>query len=256
MKMIFKEILKFLFTKMGLEIKRRSHSSYIDAKKTIKSAQKAGKSICEYVEEIWDIKGQTDMIIKRMRQVGALSQCSDVCEIGPGTGRYLERIIEEVKPHRYHIYEIDKDWRDFIYKTYNNVITHPADGHTLSFTESGSCGLVCAFGVFVYLSFLNSFEYFKEMIRVCSKGGFIMFDIFSDREWNEKIIERWLATKERYPVIIPEVLVVEYLKNKGCKLIDRFNVKYGQSYSTYLIFFKKQEKMINYFRKQNGNFFC
>lgn len=237
---MLKNFLKFLLNKLGIEVTRKRKSAYIDAKNTIRNAKRLNKTICEYVEELWGIQGNTDMIIKRLEKIGVLKHCSDVLEIGPGTGRYLERILKIVKPDRYHIYEIDKDWRDWLSRTYG-VISYPADGHSLSFTKDNQVGLVFAAGVFVYLNFLNSFEYFLEMIRVCKNGGYIVFDIDSDKEWDDKVIEIWLRTKERYPVILPEYRVVEFFEKRSCKLIDRFNARHGCSYSTYLVFQKSNE---------------
>jgi phospholipid N-methyltransferase len=188
-KRFIKDFAKFL----GFDIVPIRKHAYIDAKEVITKAKLSGKSICEYVEELWNIKGNTDAICSRIKQSGALKHCTEVCEIGPGTGRYLERILKEVKPSYYHIFEIDPDWRDWLKNTYN-VVAHPADGHSLSSLNDNQVGLVHAHGVFVYLPFLNSFEYFKEMIRKCDNKGYIVFDIYSDKEWDEKTIEIWLNT--------------------------------------------------------------
>lgn len=168
---MIKKIVKFIFNFLGFKVTRRK-SHYIDAKKTIRNAKQLGKTVCEYVEEIWNIKGNTDTIITKLKEVGAFRHCNEVLEIGPGTGRYLESVLKEVKPSHYHIYEIDKDWANWLQKTYKPfVIAHPADGHSLSATPDNFCGLVHAHGVFVYLPFLTAFEYFSEIVRVCLQGG-------------------------------------------------------------------------------------
>lgn len=143
---------------------------YIDAGQTIQASRSAGLTICEYTEKLWNEEGITDATIAELQQSGALRHSDDVCEVGPGTGRYLERVISIVKPKRYHIYEIADDWAQYLEKTYTIVVNNPADGHSLKYTASDSCGLILAFGVFVYLDIVSSFEYFGEMIRVCSDG--------------------------------------------------------------------------------------
>jgi hypothetical protein len=221
---------------MGFEI-RRWHEPYIDDKQTIKNAKAKGMTVCQYVEELWNIKGNTDFIMDHLKKIGVLTPCEEVCEIGPGTGRYLERYLKQLRPVRYHIYEIDKRWANYLYRTYK-VIVHPADGHSLAGLKDSSCGLVSAHGVFVYIPFLNSFEYFLEAIRITGKGGHIVFDIFSDIEWNEEVIDLWLRNPQRYPVILPEEEVIRFFSNRGCELIDRFNALYGCGHSTYLVFKK------------------
>lgn len=235
-----KGLIKYTFGILGFELKRKTSKKYIDAKKTIKIASSKGLTICEYVEEIWNIKGNTDFILQQLNQAGALKHCNEVCEIGPGTGRYLERVLKECKPACYHIYEVAKDWAAWLKKTYSPfVIAHSADGHSLSKTPSNCCGIVHAHGVFVYLSFLNCFEYFLEMVRICEREGYIVFDIYSDKEWNIEVINKWLASRDRYPVILPEDRVVEFFENQNCRLKCRFNARHGHSYSTYLVFQKE-----------------
>lgn len=214
---------------------------YISAKDTIKKAKSSGLTVCEYVENLWNIKGQTDEIISELRIIGALKPCEEVCEIGPGTGRYLERILLEVKPKRYHIYEVAWDWAKYLEKKYSPaVIRHNADGHTLRYTPDNSCGLVVAFGVFVYLPVLNSFEYFMEMCRVVTKNGYIVFDCFLDESWNETVIQKWIASGHTYPALLPINLLVDFFKRRGCKLIHRFSKKYGCDFSDYLVFRKEE----------------
>jgi len=57
---------------------------YISAKNTVKEAKSLGLTVCEYVENLWGIKGQTDEIISELRLIGAIGPCKEVCEIGPG----------------------------------------------------------------------------------------------------------------------------------------------------------------------------
>jgi hypothetical protein len=151
---------------------RKTGGGHIDAVQTIHAANLQGQSVCEYVESLWDQHGWTDRVIEEMRKAGSLIPCDRVCEIGPGTGRYLERVLQKVSPRQYDIYETANDWATWLESTYAPfVVRQPADGHTLRHTPSGSCGLVHAHGVFVYLPFLHAFEYFVEMARVCAGGA-------------------------------------------------------------------------------------
>lgn len=155
----------------GYELAPLKRNSYIDAAETIRAASLQGQTVCEYVESLWDQRGWTDRVIEEMQEAGSLAPCDRVCEIGPGTGRYLERVLQRVSPRQYDIYETADDWAIWLAETYTPpVVRQPADGHTLRQTPDRSCGLVHAHGVFVYLPFLHAFEYFAEMARVCAGG--------------------------------------------------------------------------------------
>lgn len=152
-------------------VQRWSPGGYIDARTTVQTAQSKGMSVCDYVEAIWNQPGATRRVIEEMKKAGCLAPCKRVLEIGPGTGRYLERVLEATTPEQYDIYETAEDWATWLSTTYAPwVCRQPADGHSLGHTPSRSCGLVHAHGVFVYLSLLNAFMYFAEMIRVCEPG--------------------------------------------------------------------------------------
>lgn len=209
------EVLKSLMSK-GYKYNGKG---YINAKNTVKEAKSLGLTVCEYVENLWGMKGQTDEIITELRSIDALEPCKEVCEIGPGTGRYLERILSYVQPDRYHIYETAPDWARYLEVTYSPVVLkHDADGHTLQYTNDDSCGLVTAFGVFVYLPVLNSFEYFREMIRVCREGGYIVFDCFLDDSWNEMVVQKRLTSGETYPILLPIRLVIDFFEGRGVQI--------------------------------------
>jgi len=223
---------------LGYEFRRikGSGSLYIDAALTIRAAQDQGVSVCEYVEALWNQRGCTDRVIDEMNNAGSLSHCNRVCEIGPGTGRYLERVNKWVTPKIYDIYETANDWATWLAQTYAPPVVHrSADGHTLQQTPDSSCGLVHAHGVFVYLSYLHAFEYFKEIARVCAPGGFVVFDFFSDEDINMQVINNWLKTSERYPVILSRRMVIQYFKESGFSLIHEFDKEYGHGLSHYLI---------------------
>ena len=209
---------------------------YIGAKETVLAARKKNLSVCDYVEELWENKGGTERVVSNILNDIVLDKADLVCEIGPGTGRYIEKVIEKLNPGSYHIYEIAKDWEFYLKKQYSPLVKAcSADGKTLTDTKSSSCDLVMAHGVFVYISFLNSFEYFKEMIRVCKPGGYISFDFYSDKDFDIETINKWLETQERYPLVLPEQTVHRFFSSHGCDLIKSFKNKYGHSFSNYYL---------------------
>lgn len=239
---MLKRLIRGLLGKFGFKLVRIDSENryYINTKDTIQAARENKLSVREYVERLWNQEGGTEFVIAEMKKSSCFNGCMRVCEIGPGTGRYLELVLKYAAPRQYDIYEIANDWAEWLANTYAPVvIRREADGKTLQHTPDSSCQLVHAHGVFVYLSLLNSFEYFSEMIRVCSAGGYIVFDFFSDAHFDLKVIEQWLQFPERYPVILERKKVLEFFSNHGFELIHQFENKFGHSFSNYVIF-KKQ----------------
>jgi len=211
-------------------------NGYIDCAQTVSAASAKGMSVREYVEEMWNIPGRTDRTIEQMRKAGSLVHCKRVCEIGPGTGVYLERVIEQVSPEVYDVYETADDWASWITQTYGErIVRQPADGHTLRQTPSGSAGLVHAHSVFVYLKLLHAFEYFTEMTRICLDKGYIVFDFFSEETFPVEVVNRWLESPDRYPVVLPYSTVLRFFEGKGFQLVHQFTEKCGPSSCQYVV---------------------
>lgn len=222
----------------GYRLVRASGScGYIDMKATVQAAKARGQTICEYVEALWGQQGATARVVQEMSTVGCLVPCERVLEIGPGTGRYLEPVLRQISPQQYDIYEIADDWASWLADTYAPpVVRQPADGRSLRQTPSQSCGLVHAHGVFVYLSVLHAFEYFAEMIRVCTPRGSIVFDFYPAEAFDEPTIQRWLEYPDRYPVVLSGEHVRSFFVNQGCELIHEFDNPHGHGRSHYFVF--------------------
>jgi SAM-dependent methyltransferase len=241
MKTVIKSILQAPFRAFGYQITKlpRSKGSYIDAKVTIEAASASRQTIREYVETLWNQEGQTAKVIEQMNDAGCLLPCNRVLEIGAGTGRYLELILPKVHPQQYEVYELDQDWADYLAHQYApQVISQPTEGTNLRYTTNESCDLVHAHGVFVYLPVLSAFEYFYEMIRVCKKSGYIVFDCYSDVEFTVETIENWLKSIDRYPVVLPSQSILDFFRKNDCKFCHQFLNKYGHGYSLYFVFQK------------------
>jgi hypothetical protein len=221
-----------------LDIPHGQRKGYFDVKTIVQAAQDAGQTVCEFVERLADQRGATAKVVAEMKAAG-LQPCERVVEIGPGTGRYLERVAGMLCPKQYDIYEIDADWADWLVQTFSPlVVRQPTDGRTLPGTPDDSCGLVHAHGVFVYLSLLEAYQYFVEMLRVCRPQGWIVFDFFKAESFDEAIITKWLAYEERYPVALMQQHIEQFFSNRGCELIREFDNKYGHGFSHYVVFQK------------------
>jgi hypothetical protein len=144
---------------------------YASAPATIAAAQAAGLSVCAYVERLWGGPGRSASLIDKLHGLGAISlESKTIVEIGPGTGRYIEHTLKRCRPKRYQIYETDSAWSSWLAKRYA-VEACAADGQSLESTESNSSDLIHAYGVFVYLPFMISYRYFKEIARVAAPGA-------------------------------------------------------------------------------------
>jgi len=216
-----------------------SPGGYIDAKTTVQAAQARGQSVCEYVEAMWNQPGATGRVIEEMKKAGCLAPCKRVLEIGPGTGRYLELVLQTAGPEQYDIYETAEDWATWLSTTYAPLVwRQPADGHTLRNTPSESCALVHAHGVFVYLKIIDAFMYFAEMIRVCEPQGFVVFDFFPAEVFGEDTIRRWFDFPDRYAAVLPGEHVKSFFVNRGFDPVHEFHHVHGPGHSNYFIFRK------------------
>lgn len=209
---------------------------YISAKETVRSATKHGLSVCEYVEKIWDQVGETQKVIDNIEKFGVFKYDNPtVCEIGTGTGRYMEKVIEKCRPKRYESYETASDWADWLEKEYS-IISQPTDGFALSSTANMSIDFVHSHGVFVYLKFLDNIRYFNEMIRVIKPNGVIIFDCYTEECMTQVILNKWLKSQHNFPVVLPNNYIVQYFKKNNFKLLGNFFNAHGQGKSKYFVF--------------------
>jgi len=153
---------------------------------------------------------------------------------------YLEKILYYANACTYEVYETDRGWKEYIRKTYSNVgknkvLLRNADGKSLKYTKSNSCDLVHAHAVFVYLPLLQSIEYIYEMIRVCKKKGYIVFDCFIEENFDDNSVKKWISSKWRFPVIIPKKLLYQLFNENSIAVRAAFKEVYGESIVEYFI---------------------
>jgi len=209
---------------------------YISAKETISAAKREGLSVCDYVERLWGKPGDTQRVIQQIASWGVFDvENPHILEIGAGTGRYLEKVLEKCKPAKYEIYEIARDWAEWLQSTYP-IVSHEADGMSLSQTSDHSVDILHAHGVFVYLPFLMSYRYFKEIWRVVKNGGSIIFDICSEDCMDEATVEKWLSSEHYYPCFLSKGYVISLFERQGFSLFATFMNSYGEGRSEYLVF--------------------
>ena len=213
---------------------------YISARETIDAARARGLSICDYLESIWSQQGDTRRIIDMMRELGVFrSQPDVICEIGTGSGRYAEKVLQLHRPALYESYEPDRGWAAWLAHSHG-VVSHPVDGRTLRHTRSGSVNLLHAHGVFVYLPFVTSCGYLLEIGRVTAPGGFAVFDIMSEACFDDATLMRWLKSGDCYPSFLSKEFVLQRMAAHGLALIGEFFTRIGCGRSHYLAFEKRE----------------
>jgi SAM-dependent methyltransferase len=209
---------------------------YLPAKETIRAAARRGETVCEYVEQLWNQVGVSVAVIEQIAALGALERSTPtVLEIGAGTGRYLEQILALGRPASYESYEIATDWANYLSSRYGGV-SHQADGVSLSATADNLIDFLHVHGVFVYLSFLNSSRYFREVFRVLRTGGYATFDICSEACFDDDAVDAWLRSGHDYPCFLSKGYVVALFQKHGLALVGSFFHPYGAARSEYLVF--------------------
>jgi SAM-dependent methyltransferase len=213
------------------------HRRFLDFARTEAAARKAGTPIGQYLETIWNCRGQADRISRWMQHIGCYAGCSTIVEIGPGSGRFLLPTLRRAGPARYEIYETARRWADWLAASNRpHVINQPADGCSLGATPAAGCELVHAHGVFVYLNPLTCFDYFQEMMRVVAPGGHVVFDFFASESFDERTVLAWLATRDRFATVLPRRLVVAFFERRGFDLIATHHRPVAAGRAIYLAF--------------------
>lgn len=230
----------------GFELLRLGRTEYVRSflplRRTLEEARKAKLSVGDYIDSKYQVPGATQGTIDELVKLGVFRQNADrVCEVGPGSGRYLEKVLELCEPRSYEIYETQQEWSDWLEKTYH-IKAHHADGKSLGHTATESVDLIHAHKVFVYLPSIVSCQYFGEMIRVARPGGKIVFDIVSEGCLDDPTIEKWIARGSYYASIMPRQFVIDFFAARDCSLLCSLFAPLGAGRSEYLVFAKAAAK--------------
>src|SRR6056297_2556240 len=88
---------------------------FIPFQQTIDAAGQAGLSVGDYIDQTYNVPGTTAETVRQVLELSGIGgQVEAICEIGPGSGRYLARFKAVCQPERYEIYETSEDWRDWL----------------------------------------------------------------------------------------------------------------------------------------------
>lgn len=244
LKVMIINILKKTLKRFGFQITKikavKANNSYIGAFETVQNAKNLNLSVTDYLEKIWNQQGDSKRLIFNLKKLGFFEENATLLEIGAGSGRYVEHIVKNFQPKVIYSYEIALDWCVYLNDEYKNVlISRNTNGFDLSFENDSTIDNLLAHGVFVYLPLLHTYKYFSEIVRVVNKNGLIAFDIYCDEDWNLDTIQTWSENGNHlYPVIINKQTVIDFFIKNNFRLINNFNKKHGQTFSTYLIFKK------------------
>jgi hypothetical protein len=200
---------------------------FLPFRETISGARGAGLSVGDYVDVTYNVAGATQMTIDAMADMKVFAHSFDtVVEIGPGSGRYLEKVKRECSPRRYEIYETAGPWADYLERTYG-VISQPTDGNSLRSTRTGTVDLVQAHKVFVVTGLRTTCRYWLEMLRVVKPRAFIVFDIVTEDCLDPETLDTWLEfdwEDETFPTLFPRQFTVDFFESRGAKLVGSFQV--------------------------------
>ncbi len=243
-----KTMVNRVLAPLGAElVRKKGHDwsdtrNFIPLEETLAGARARGMSVGDYVDEVLNkIPGATQSTVDQLVKLGVFAGKVDcLLEIGPGTGRYLEKTLAICSPQRVEIYETAKPWAEYLVRQYK-VQWQPTDGQSLSGTPDNSCDVVQAFKVFSSISFMPTIRYWAEMLRVARPGGFIVFDVMSDSCLSPDVIKRWIASgvdNGAYPAAMPEATTVSFFTAMGCSLVGSFVVPMGVGSTNTFVFRK------------------
>lgn len=219
--------------------------AYLPLEATLKAAADAGLSVGDYIDTVMNkTPGATQATIDAMSRLGVFEQKGGtIVEIGPGSGRYLERVMRAAAPSRYEIYETAKPWAAHLVRTYG-VVWQPTNGYTLDSTPAASVDLVHAHKVFNSINFMPACSLWQEMVRVTRPGGHCVFDIMTERCLSAEMISRWVASGIRagsYPAAMPRGPVVEFFEAARLTLIESFIGPLGPGTTEVFVFRKREQ---------------
>lgn len=239
---------KRLLGRAGFDIVRSGNNrggvdDFLPFEATMRAARAAGLSVGDHIDQVMNgTPGATQSTIDELRALGVFAgRPTSVLEIGPGSGRYLEKTLKECSPERYEIYETAAPWADYLVETFG-VVARPTAGSSLAPTPDASIDLVQAHKVFNTVTFLCASRYFLEMARVTRPGGRIVFDVMTETCLGPDAVRTWATQGGEghgsYPAALPRRTCVDLFATLGCTLEASFVAPMGVATTEVLVFGK------------------
>jgi hypothetical protein len=237
-------MLNSILKRFGSERSPRPFTEFLPFKETLAAAKAAGLSVGDFIESRHRTGART-VVEETMEGLAALgvfeAHIDKICEIGPGSGRYLEKIVARCQPKVYEIYETSNEWRNWLVEQYG-VIARQCDGRTLVGTESDSVGLVHAHRVFPGTPFLNTVSNFLEMARVVRPGGWIVFDMMTEECFRPDHLQAWFdADPWKWawsPHMTSRAYTVQLFAERNVSLVGSFTVPHFPAVTECIVFRK------------------
>ena len=227
--------------KAGFELtkKGREFQDYIPFRQTLQDAEKSGLSLSDYIDNSFNVPGTTQLTIDKMAELGAFDQkVKRVCELGPGSGRYLEKVKTACNPEYYEIYETSKPWREWLVEKYK-VTAQPTDGASLSSTPTRSIDLIHTHKMLYGNSILTIFRYLMEMARVVRDGGVVVFDLVTAECMNNELMAKWVESGvDHAHSMTPRQVALDYFSSQGFRCAGSFIVPMAPGLTEYFVFKK------------------
>ncbi|MER5491524.1 class I SAM-dependent methyltransferase [Streptomyces sp. NPDC002490] len=240
--------VKRLIGRTGFDVVRSTNNrggvdDFLPFEATMRAARASGLSVGDHIDEVMNgTPGATQSTVDELRTLGVYAAKPDtVLEIGPGSGRYLEKTLKECSPSRYEIYETAAPWAAHLVDAFG-VVARPTEGSSLAPTPDGSVDLVQAHKVFNTVTFLCTARYFLEMARVTRPGGRIVFDVMTETCLDPAAVHAWAARggagHDSYPAAVPRQTCVDLFESLGCALEASFLAPMGIGSTEVLVFAK------------------
>lgn len=241
--LLVRDRIDSLLRSRGYELRRIPANlpidQYIDFNSTLTGAEHAGLSVGDFIDASHNQPGATAETIDKLAGLGVFEGSTRrICEIGPGSGRYLAKTISWCEPEYYEIYETSHAWRDWLAHEYP-VVVQPADGRSLRPTPSGSIDLVHAHKVFSTVATMKSVRYMIEMMRVAVPGGRVVFDVVTEDCLDQAVIDAWVGASndyETYPAFMPKQFVLDLFARNGFSCMGTFIVAMRPGTTQYVAF--------------------